>query len=401
MTEPTTETDGETLQRQPLEFHGNGSEYFKIWIVNIFLTLVTLGIFSAWAKVRRLQYFYGNLSLGDHHFAYLADPVQILKGRLIAFSALVLFSVGWNFFPATAMILLAVGTLLIPAILVASWRFRMRYSSYRNITFDFPCSFATAYRVFVTPLVMFLAITGLLYGLLYLVDPATLTLFATGGETENLPEDFRVRPEDFLFTVAYLVALPFLPYLDCLRVRLLVNHTRYGNLPAQIKIGAGGFYRVYIVASLLMGAIFTLVLLAMIAIGFVIGLLLGEAGEAIAPAGIFIGVLIAYMALLYSGGYFRAERTNLIYDRIHFDRARLRSALRFHPVGMLYLTNTLAIIATAGLFTPWAQIRMTRYIASVTALEAGDLNQVLAASHANQDSVGEGMIDAFDLDLGL
>ncbi|HAC34595.1 MAG TPA: DUF898 domain-containing protein, partial [Gammaproteobacteria bacterium] len=145
MTEPTTETDGETLQRQPLEFHGSGSEYFKIWIVNIFLTLVTLGIFSAWAKVRRLQYFYGNLSLGDHHFAYLADPVQILKGRLIAFSALVLFSLGWNFFPATAMILLAVGTLLIPAILVASWRFRMRYSSYRNITFDFPCSFATAY----------------------------------------------------------------------------------------------------------------------------------------------------------------------------------------------------------------------------------------------------------------
>ena len=35
-----------------LQFNGKGFEYFKIWIVNIFLTIVTLGIYSAWAKVR-------------------------------------------------------------------------------------------------------------------------------------------------------------------------------------------------------------------------------------------------------------------------------------------------------------------------------------------------------------
>ena len=53
-----------------LEFHGEGMEYFRIWIVNIFLSIITLGIFSAWAKVRREQYFYGNLRLGEQHFAY-------------------------------------------------------------------------------------------------------------------------------------------------------------------------------------------------------------------------------------------------------------------------------------------------------------------------------------------
>ena len=36
------------------EFRGDGMEYFKIWIVNILLTIVTLGIYSAWAKVLRL-----------------------------------------------------------------------------------------------------------------------------------------------------------------------------------------------------------------------------------------------------------------------------------------------------------------------------------------------------------
>ncbi len=37
--------------RHPLNFTGKGSEYFKIWIVNIALSLITLGIYSAWAKV--------------------------------------------------------------------------------------------------------------------------------------------------------------------------------------------------------------------------------------------------------------------------------------------------------------------------------------------------------------
>ena len=45
---------------QRFEFTGSGSEYFKIWIVNVLLTIVTLGIYSAWAKVRRLRYFYNN-----------------------------------------------------------------------------------------------------------------------------------------------------------------------------------------------------------------------------------------------------------------------------------------------------------------------------------------------------
>jgi hypothetical protein len=44
----------------PIEFTGSGSEYFRIWIVNLLLTLVTFGIYYPWAKVRRLRYFYGN-----------------------------------------------------------------------------------------------------------------------------------------------------------------------------------------------------------------------------------------------------------------------------------------------------------------------------------------------------
>ena len=46
-----------------LEFRGDAREYFRIWAVNLCLTLLTFGIFSAWAKVRKKRYFYSNTVL--------------------------------------------------------------------------------------------------------------------------------------------------------------------------------------------------------------------------------------------------------------------------------------------------------------------------------------------------
>src|SRR5881394_1643390 len=69
---------------QRFEFTGNARDYFGIWVVNLFLTIVTLGIYSAWAKVRKKRYFHGNTWVAGGNFEYHGDPVAILKGRAIA-----------------------------------------------------------------------------------------------------------------------------------------------------------------------------------------------------------------------------------------------------------------------------------------------------------------------------
>lgn len=383
------------------EFLGSGREYFNIWIVNIFLSIITLGIFSAWAKVRREQYFYGNLRLGQHHFAYLADPVQILKGRIIAFGLLAIYWAGWNFVPITAIGLLIIGVLALPAILVAASRFKMRNSSYRNIRFRFTASFTEAYRTFIKPLAIILGLSAIGYLLLYQIDPETLTAMANNGQTEELPDDFRVIPEDLLPTVFYLALFPFLPYLDYLRVKLLMNHTRWGDQQARINAGAGGFYRVFVVGFLLSGAIATLAMVVVFAVGALIGMTLGEIAEPLLPAGVVIALLLVYGSTIYSAGYWRAERTNLIYGNTRVGDASIGSVLTFHQVGKLYVTNTLAILFSAGLLIPWAHVRMAQYIASVTSVAGADLDKVVMDSDAQQGALGEGMVDAFDLDIGL
>ena len=71
------------LRHEPFTFTGTEREYFGIWIVNVLLTIVTLGIYSAWAKVRRNRYFYGNTQLAGGAFDYHAPPLRILIGRII------------------------------------------------------------------------------------------------------------------------------------------------------------------------------------------------------------------------------------------------------------------------------------------------------------------------------
>lgn len=77
-------TEVASARRSTVQFSGRGAEFFGIWIVNVLLTIVTLGIYSAWAKVRTTQYFYGHTKVDGHSFRYLATPIQILKGRIIA-----------------------------------------------------------------------------------------------------------------------------------------------------------------------------------------------------------------------------------------------------------------------------------------------------------------------------
>src|SRR5687767_12457304 len=70
------------------QFTGSEREYFRIWVVNLLLSLATLGMYSAWAKVRRLQYFDRNTVLAGASFDFHGDPKTILRGRLLAVTLL-------------------------------------------------------------------------------------------------------------------------------------------------------------------------------------------------------------------------------------------------------------------------------------------------------------------------
>ncbi|MEJ2419011.1 MAG: YjgN family protein [Exilibacterium sp.] len=137
---------------KPLAFSGRGGEFFGIWIVNLLLSIVTLGIYSAWAKVRTNQYFYGHTRLDGHSFRYLAKPLQILKTyhrfyRIYRLPPVV------DLFPRAFSDTLLLFVLM-PWLLIQGIRFNLRMTDYRNVRFSFKGNYGEAFvNMFLLPLV--------------------------------------------------------------------------------------------------------------------------------------------------------------------------------------------------------------------------------------------------------
>lgn len=113
-------------QDYPFQFTGQTGEYFRIWIVNILLTIVTLGIYSAWAKVRNQRYFYGNTILDGSSFEYTAEPLRILRGRIIAVVVLIAYQGATFISPMVNIVAFVALMVALPAVIVFAMRFRMR-----------------------------------------------------------------------------------------------------------------------------------------------------------------------------------------------------------------------------------------------------------------------------------
>ncbi len=138
-----------STQTTPVSFLGTGGEYFGVWIVNIALTIVTLGIYSAWAKVRNNRYFYGHTEIGGSSFEYLATGGQILKGRLIALAAYLVFYLLAMFVPPVGLLLGLLLMVASPWLINSGLRFNARYSAYRGVRFRFEGSYWGAVKAFI------------------------------------------------------------------------------------------------------------------------------------------------------------------------------------------------------------------------------------------------------------
>ena len=148
-TKNATSLQSDNRKLTPIVFQGKASEYFGIWIVNLLLSLLTLGIYSAWAKVRRKKYFYNNTLIDNVGFDYHANPIAILKGRVIAFVFFIGYSQSVHISPFLPILFLVIFFIALPWIVVRGLLFNARNSSHRGLRFDFVGKVGQAVKVFI------------------------------------------------------------------------------------------------------------------------------------------------------------------------------------------------------------------------------------------------------------
>ncbi|WP_126453616.1 YjgN family protein [Sulfuriflexus mobilis] len=363
----TTAESTAQLREIPLQFNGKAREYFGIWIVNVLLTILTLGIYAPWAKVRTKRYFYGNTLLADSTFDFVANPVAILKGYLIALGFYIAFSVTSEFYPQVSILFVLVFFLVLPWVVVRSMAFRLANTTYRNIRFNFERDYADAYKVFVG--------IGLLI-------PLTLGLI--------------------------------FPYYHYRQSKFVIDKSSFGQSRFGLNAPVGDFYLIYIAIWLL----FMLLGVLMVALGPMLTFLFPElAGveQAVADSPdvdpeqqttvimltfIIIGIISIFYIAIFA--YMQTAITNLLWNNISVAKKRFRSKLKTARMIWLYYSNALGIILSFGLLIPWARIRMTRYrVSCMSVLSEGEIGHFIAGEQSQTSATGEELGEVFGVDIGL
>jgi uncharacterized membrane protein YjgN (DUF898 family) len=339
-------------QHFPFAFTGTAGDYFRIWIVSLCLSLLTIGIYSAWGKVRKRRYLYAHTELDGTGFDYRASPLAILRGRIMA---LVLFgglALAGHFVPMVQLALIALLLLLTPWIVVAAARFNARNSTYRNIAFAFDGRVGEAAPVFIGGALIALVMLGAAY-----------------------------------------------PWYRARRARFIVAHHRYGASQFGTDLRTRGFVVTYLLAALMLFAALTT--LGVLATGVAILARRSAADFETSRAG-YVFALVTYAIYIALYAYVRARTQNLVTNATTIGPLRLAGTLRARRLAWLYLSNIVAVLLTLGLATAWATIRVARYRAeNLIARANAPLESYVAGPQAHAGATGSEVSDLFDVDVSL
>ncbi len=335
------------------KFVGSGGEFFNIWIANILLSIVTFGIYSPWAKVRNNKYLYGATQLDRIGFEYTANPIRILIGRLIVVGGYIAFIITQDVLhlPVVAGIMGIVFFLLFPWLVRQAIKFKMRYTRYRGIHFSNQASLWQFYKFF------------LFHGLLIVL---TLGLI--------------------------------IPYTVKEFNSLVINNTYYGNEKFSFSSSASPFYVAY-------GKIYGLVILVFGSIGYYISTLgIDFKNKENIPTilGIFF---IMYISILISSflikGYMKAWIGNAVNNNTQLGDFELKSFWSGGTLAWIYFSNFFMMSFTMGLLTPWAKVRVLKYLSENACIQADNFEGFINTADEQTRAFGEEAADFFDFDVGL
>jgi uncharacterized membrane protein YjgN (DUF898 family) len=347
-----------------LSFRGDGSTLFGITLVNLFLTVVTLGIYLFWGKVKARKYVFGQLEFEGDRFGYHATGKELLIGWLkVALVLGILFGAqnAGRFLldGPVAFVLEVIGSVafvvLLPIATVASRRFRLSRTSWRGIRFS-----------------------------------------------------FRGRARDFLklyFRGTFLTAITFglyYPFFMNEAQRFLMSRTYFGNTRFDYDGEGREMLKIYLLTRFLPLLVATLVALAGIAFAW------SSAMATQDPRAVFLAIAVtgplAVLIFLGTWPWFTAARDRYVWSRTTFATARFRSTVTAGRLYRLYLGDIVRLVFTLGFALPWVVVRHVRFRCANLFVE-GPLDLAAIQQEAQAASaVGEGLGDFFgilELDLGL
>jgi uncharacterized membrane protein YjgN (DUF898 family) len=381
------------IETYPVEFTGSGSEYFRIWIVNVLLIMVTFGIYTPWAKVRAIKYFYGNTLVDGHALDFHGEPKKMLRGTAIVGAFFILYSLAAEVSVIAAVVSVIAFMVIWPPLYRAGLKFRLANTSWRGLRMRLlPASLKEAYFCLTIPNLL-------------LFTP--LLVFTLGVDAEG-PKQVVDTQVESLMPIAGLGILLFaltLPYFIWRLNRYRIGHSAWGPLRMEFRSEAGAMYKVFLKAlavAVLIVAAFG-ILVALMVPGLFGGGGLKRAGFGLIFAIIPLFFVFAIVMNVVPRAYLAANLQNLLWSRTGNSSMRFKSELSPWRYIALQIKTYFLIVITLGLYWPFAAVANRRMQVEAVELKSRvSLEQVSdVAQKREQDAAGDAAADLFDFDLGM
>ena len=365
MTEQAPSTSNNEAWRPLFVFQARGLDFFWIVLRNLLFTILTLGIYSFWAKVRQRAFIWRATRILDEPLEYTGTGKELFLSFLIVMGFFIILTI--------VLMLLAFlwpqGAPVVHPVLYLGLIYAIHFASYRTLRYRLT---RTRWR----------GIRGNLDG-----GAAEYALSALG------------------YTLALLATFGILgPWCVSGIVSLQLNNTFFGNRRCSFDGPTRELYVAY----------YTVLLATLVLVGAGVFIVYSSTNipeitqanphpDALLKLGYTVIAVYAvlFIAIMLLRTIYQAAFARWFFGHLSFGAMRLRSTLTAGALVKLSLGNMLLLACTLGIAYPWVRLRTLRVpLNCIDYAGDPDLEGLL------QDTMpapkrGEGLLEALDIDIAM
>jgi uncharacterized membrane protein YjgN (DUF898 family) len=240
--------------RHGFAFHGTGSGLFLLILKNVLLTIVTFGIYAAWASTERRKYVWQNIEFHGQRFVYRGTGLELFLGYLKLLLGYALFLgvpaliglVSANLAMGVRILLIVGLLVLIPFAVYWSRAYLLSRSAWRGIHFSMEPGAGPFARTFILGYLLTLVSLGL-YGPVWLNKLRTVSI----NRSRFGDHAFRYDGDDYEvwklsmkgFVLSILTFGIYYFWFQASLSRYQMEHTHFAHASARLELTGGDVFK--------------------------------------------------------------------------------------------------------------------------------------------------------------
>jgi uncharacterized membrane protein YjgN (DUF898 family) len=355
--------------RQALHYDGRIGQLYSIFVVNLLLTIITIGIYRFWAMTRWRRYFWSHMAFQGERFEYTGRGLELFLGFLMAIGIMIGLGIATG---------------------ILSFVFRLIHPILSIVPF---IGFYVAFLI--------LAFAARFSAQRYRLS-RTLWRGIRGGMTGSALA-YGAR------SLLYTLLLPFtlfqlVPWMEIRLAERRINASRLGSAAFGFQGRARSVYLPFVVTFI--GTLLLFAVIAAVVWGAIVPWIapfIGHGNDPRLAAAIqrsvpviIIGVIAFGVGSALIGCWYWALFMRHVVGNTKFDTLALHSTVTGRALLWLMVGNGLIVLCTLGLGLPFVLHRSMRFLAR-NLLIAGTLDvEALHQSTLAMPRTGEGMLQLLD-----